>query len=304
MDSTAQINAFIAHVKKLTGKFTESRSSLRNLLVFLRIPANSKKRFISEQDIKNRCANPRDSRLAKYGPAIKELMRVWGTTLDYGQKTAPVIPPPATVSGNPATLVSEVRAELEKCRKYACNDVGTFPQCINPAVSKGEYQRIRHPDVKPVGPPIQSPDRSWKTTSLKVAYGAVNRNQAAECTNYAYYAGHLLGTGKATPKPRIEIVSWEGVGTAKHLFVMVGRKGETLKDGMVPPVSQWNSDLIIVDCWALTLGWECVYTKDNYCFKDTMMYPLKVQMDSTIKSTGLPMNVQGGLNKTGFDLTR
>ena len=34
------------------------------------------------------------------------------------------------------------------------------------------------------------------------------------------------------------------------------------------------------------------------------MSPLKVQMDSTIASLAGPMNVQGGLKKTGFDLTK
>ena len=304
MNATEQINAFIAHIKTFNKSFTESRSSLKKLLVYLRIPANSEKRFMSVQEIKMKCANPKDKRLDKYEPALNELKKVWGTSLNYGRPVSVALPPPPLVTpSNAMILVNEVRAELEKCKLYACNDVGTFSSCVNKSLPKSEQDRIRKAKPEFVGAPILSPDRSWKARSLKVAFDSVNSKQAAECTNFAYYAAHILGTGKTTPQPRIEIVSWEGEGTLKHLFVLVGRKGTTAADGRIPSASTWNNDVVIVDCWALSLGWDCVFTKDNYCFKG-MMSPLKVQMDSTIASLAGPMNVQGGLKKTGFDLTK
>jgi hypothetical protein len=85
---------------------------------------------------------------------------------------------------------------------------------------------------------------------------------------------------------------------AKHCFVIVGRTGGTTK-GSLPPVAQWNDDCVIVDCWALTLGHQCVFTKNNYCFKG-MMHPSKVIMDSTqVKTANVPMKPQGGLKATG-----
>jgi len=299
MSPKEQIDAFAAHVKSLTGTFTESRSSLKNLFIYLRNPLNQTKRFGSAQDALNQCANPNDSRLAKYRPAINSLVAVWGTTGDYQRTSAP--PPVVVVAtgGDALTFVNSVKNKLEACKLYACNDVGTFPQCVNKALSKSEQERIKSAQPKPVGMPILT-DGSWNGPALKQAYDAVVSNEAGECTNYAYYAGHILGQATSKPKPRLEIVSWEGKGRAKHLFVIVGRKGATTM-GSLPPVSQWNDDCVIVDCWALTLGHQCVYSKHNYCFQG-MMFPAKVNMDSTRVATG-PINAQAGLKKTGISLT-
>ncbi|MQA36911.1 hypothetical protein [Rugamonas aquatica] len=197
-----------------------------------------------------------------------------------------------------------VKAHLDslmKCENYACNDVGTFSACIAPdiAVDKAseEYLRIRYPTIQSIGPPITSLDRSWRPKELARAYSAVDAKKAAECTNYAYYAAHVLTHGKN--HPRVEIVTWEGEGTAKHLFCLVGRSGGTLPGFVVPSAETWNDDTVIVDCWALSLGWgECLYTRHNYCF-DGMMSPLTVSMDSDIPWDGEADLVQSTLKSTG-----
>jgi hypothetical protein len=293
MTPTEQINAFTAHVKELTDKFTESRSSLQNLLTYLRVPANQSKRFANVQAAKNKCANPADKRLGKYESALTSLVAVWGTSGDYKETPAPV----STGGGNAAELVNSVKAKLEACRLYACNDVGTFPQCVNTRISQSEQARIKKALPDKVFMPIVSPDRSWKGAELRGAYGQVVAKRAGECTNYGYYAAHILSQATATPKPRIEIVSWEGKNTAKHVFCIVGRTGGDT-DGKLPPVAQWNDECVIVDCWALSLGHGCIYNKKNYCFP-TMMHPSKVVMDSTKVSAEGPMNTQGGLKATG-----
>src|SRR6266850_2560083 len=300
MNPTEQINAFIAHVKTLTTKFTESRSSLQNLLVYLRNPLNQAKRFSNAQDAINKCGNAQDARINKYKPAINSLVAVWGTNGNYQKNPAP--PPPPVASGNKnISLVNEVKSRLLACQKFTCNDVGTFPQCVNKAISESEQKRITDAKPKPVGMPILS-DGSWNGPALKVAHDAVVSNKAGECTNYAYYAAHILSQGSTRPMPRLEIVSWEGPGTAKHLFVIVGRTG-LASNGSLPAVNAWNDDCVLVDCWALTLGHGCVYSKSNYCFK-TMMFPAKVNMDSHKIRSGQPMSVQTGLKKTGRDLTK
>jgi hypothetical protein len=215
---------------------------------------------------------------------------------------AAAIPVEMPSSSSPEAWVRGVRLKLYECQKYACNDVGTFPQCIAPTVSPQEFTRIRHPDnIRPVGMPIMSEDRSWRRAPLKLAHAAVRSAKAGECTNYAYYAAHILSEGEN--HPRIEVVAWEGHGRAKHLFCMVGRIGGTLDKFAIPPVSTWNHDMVIVDCWALTLGWDCIFTKQNYCFKDAMMYPLTVQMDTDIEwNPGLADDTQARLKTSEHKL--
>lgn len=294
MNPAQQIEAFIAHLKSLTATFTESRSSLKNLLVYLRNPLNQSKPFGNAQDAINKCANPRDARIAKYKPAINSLVAVWGTDGDYERA------PSVGGAKNALALVNEVKAQLEACKTWACNDVGTFPQCVNKSLPKPEQERIKSAKPMKVGMPILT-NGSWNAQALRQAYDAVKANKAGECTNYAYYAAHILSQAKLNPKPRLEIVSWEGKGRAKHLFVIVGRTGST-PNGSLPPVSDWNDDCVIVDCWALTLGHGCVYSKHNYCFKG-MMHPAKVNMDSTKVASKAPINVQSGLRHVGRDLT-
>jgi hypothetical protein len=297
MSAKEQIDAFIAHLKSLTNTFTESRSSLRSLLVYLRNPANQNKPFSSAQDAIKKCANPNDARLGKYRLAIDSLVAVWGTMGDYQRTAVLVAPPSGRGGGNAMTLVNEVKSKLEACKKWACNDVGTFPQCVNRTSSESEQKRIKSAKPEKVGMPILT-DGSWNSLALQQAYQAVVTKQAGECTNYAYYGGYILSQGKTSPKPRLELISWEGSGMAKHCFVIVGRTGGTTK-GSLPPVAQWNDDCVIVDCWALTLGHQCVFTKNNYCFKG-MMHPSKVIMDSTqVKTANVPMKPQGGLKATG-----
>lgn len=130
---------------------------------------------------------------------------------------------------------------------------------------------------------------------------SVRMARAGECTNYAYYAAHCLTENEG--HPRVEVVSWEGRGRAKHLFCMVGREGGVGEDFSLPAIAHWNNDMVIVDCWALTLGWDCVYTKQDYCFRDGMMFPSKVQMDSNIAwDPEQADDMQSGLRGTGAKL--
>jgi hypothetical protein len=293
MNSTEQFNAFLAHARSLTFWFTESNSSLSGLLEHLRNSKNKPKRFSNFRDALSKCANPNDARLGKYKPAIESLVAVWGTAADYQR---------ALATSKAMTLVNEVKAQLVACKNYACNDVKSFPQCVNTALPKSDQDRIKGAKQQRTGMPI-SCNGTWNTVALRQAYDNVKSHQAGECTNYAYYAGHILSQGRTTPKPRIEIVSWApGVVGSAHCYVVVGRTGDTPK-GMLPPVNAWNNDCVIVDCWALTLGHDCVYNKFNYEF-DTMMYPVKLLMDSTRPHTGEKMNVQGGLRRTGRDTTK
>ena len=196
-----------------------------------------------------------------------------------------------------------VQAKLEKCVRYACNDVGTFPQCIGVDENHPEYARIRSAKPMRVGMPINAEDRSWRAVALSQVWKQVTADSAGECTSFGYYAAHLLGS--AENHPRVEIVTWEGRGTAKHVFCLLGRRGGTGPGFTLPAVSEWNEDVCIVDCWAMTLGWgKCVFTKHDYCFRKTMMFPATVSMDLDIeRSVEGVEDTQRRLRTTGRDLT-
>ncbi|MDH0863366.1 hypothetical protein [Mitsuaria sp. GD03876] len=305
MTPAQQIAAFIAHVTDSTDKFTESRSSLRNLLAWLRTPTNQATRLADVAAAKRHCADPNDRRLAKYDPALRSLVVVWGTSNDYA-RTPPA--PVATVAAAPVggsvmALINAARVTLEQCRNYACNDVGTFPQCVNTALPKSRQDAIRERGALKTGMPLLvDPTAAWNAPALEQAFMNVNRNRAGECTAYAYYAGHVLGTTPMrTARPRLEIVSWEGKGMAKHCFVVVGRAGPRGRSGLLPNSVEWNTDARIVDCWALTLGFECVYSVSNYCYPG-MINPAQIIMDSTVARVARPFNSQGGLAKTEHKL--
>ncbi|SMF13900.1 hypothetical protein SAMN02745866_00882 [Alteromonadaceae bacterium Bs31] len=79
----AHITAFLQDIRRCTNKFTRSRSSLRNLLTHLDNTKRNPVRFTSLQNAKAYCKKPNDRRLAKYDPALRALVNVWGTDRRY-----------------------------------------------------------------------------------------------------------------------------------------------------------------------------------------------------------------------------
>lgn len=300
MTPAEQITAFIRHVTDSTTKFTESRSSLRNLLAWLRKPENQHTPLAGVAAAKARCADPNDARLAKYDAPLRSLVAVWGTSRDYDAGTAGTAIP-ETGGGDVMALIRAARLGLEQCRNYACNDVGAFPQCVNRGLTKARQEEIKHRKPLRTGLPLLvASSGDWNAAALHQAFTNANLSQAGECTTYAYYAGHVLGTTPISGRrPRLEIVSWEGEGRAKHCFVVVGRTGPRSPSGHLPTSDKWNRDARIVDCWALTLGHGYLYTADDYCFQ-AMLDPSKIIMDSTVTRVSPTVNSQGGLKSTGL----
>lgn len=228
------------------------------------------------------------------GGALDDIAALVGNANSGGALVVPPVGKPSAIT--PEAYVRGLKNELSKCEKYVCNDVGAFPQCIGVPEKHPDYHRIRNPGegVIRTGGPIMCADRSWRATKLGIAYRSVEQLKAGECTNYAYYAAHVLTS--SGQHPRVEIVSWEGGGRAVHLFCIVGRQGGLNDNFMLPPIAEWNHGVVIVDCWALTLGWgNCIFDTQNYCFKKTMMWPLKQQMDSSKEWDGQVDAMQGGL---------
>lgn len=79
----AHFQAFQDDLKKRTGKFTWSRSSTKGLLDHLKKTKSNPQPFDSINAAKAFCKKPKEDRLQKYEPAIKALVRVWGTPNPY-----------------------------------------------------------------------------------------------------------------------------------------------------------------------------------------------------------------------------
>jgi hypothetical protein len=99
--SQAHFDAFMADVKRRAHiKFTESKSSIRGLVEFLRTDLHHPQPLTTDQAIA-KLANPRDPRLEKYQPCIRRVVTVWGTPTQYGDAATQVVPL-APQDGNPS----------------------------------------------------------------------------------------------------------------------------------------------------------------------------------------------------------
>jgi hypothetical protein len=101
--SKIHFDAFIADVKRRAHiKFTESKSSIRGLVEFLRTDLGNPQPLTYEQALA-KLANPRDPRLEKYQPCIRRVVTVWGTPTQYGDAATQVVslaPQDGIPSGN------------------------------------------------------------------------------------------------------------------------------------------------------------------------------------------------------------
>ena len=83
MTGPAHYQVFQDDLKNRTSKFTQSRSSTKGLLDHLNKTKNNPQPFDSITAAKAYCKKPNDERLKKYEPALKALVRVWGTPNPY-----------------------------------------------------------------------------------------------------------------------------------------------------------------------------------------------------------------------------
>lgn len=174
-------------------------------------------------------------------------------------------------ASTPASIIKAVKGELDECKGFACNDVGTFSGNINPGLSKSARDSIYErgtTEMNRVGMPLVAANADWKPKFLSQSHRNVYQFRAAECTNFGYAAAHVL-TCKAEGDvwPRVEIVTWQHPTKKRfsHVYCVVGRTGDSLAKGdVLPPSGAWGDDARIVDCWLGSLGWECSYTVNSY----------------------------------------
>ena len=82
--------AFVKDLKSRTKKFTPFWSSTKGLLDFLKKNIKKPTPFASVEEAKKQCKNPKDERLGKYEPALRSLVKVWGTNKPYRSEAVPV----------------------------------------------------------------------------------------------------------------------------------------------------------------------------------------------------------------------
>lgn len=89
--SKVHFDAFLADVKRRARvRFTESKSSIRGLVEFLRTDQTSPQPLTYDQAI-GKLANRWDPRLNKYQPCIRRVVAVWGTPQRYGDAATQVL---------------------------------------------------------------------------------------------------------------------------------------------------------------------------------------------------------------------
>lgn len=175
--------------------------------------------------------------------------------------------------------------ELQTMASYACLDATTFEGCINPAqygVIMGRYDRARDRQARDVGAAAALHDRrlEWDEANLRRVYHAVRTQRAGVCTTFAKAAAYVLAQDVDFDTPTLEIVAYR-----KHVFVVVGRRGDTVADEstrrgparqMLPHFSTWGSNWCIVDVWAGAMGWPKVlyHQNEGYPFQ-TMLNPVE-----------------------------
>jgi hypothetical protein len=281
----AHILAFEADLKSRTGTFTKSRSSTLDLFNYLETTKHDPTPFagasepLKVQAAKAKCKNAADSRLAKYEPALRALVRVWGTGKPYvaevGGSTSPVVPAPVS-SGSWSkskieTWINDVAGELDKFKPMAVLDAGAFPGDINPSKKQEVLDRAAKYPVpqgsagSTMGDAFMSQQSTaWSITALKSVYEKVHSEKRGVCTSFARAAAYVLTVGRPSG-PRIELVSYRNPKKNRiaHVFVVLGRKGG-LEGGKLPDKSNWGSDTMIVDAWLGAMGWGIVSDVDAF----------------------------------------
>lgn len=172
--------------------------------------------------------------------------------------------------------VNELNTEeqLGQFSTYACLDASTFRQCIQGDSSETGPVRTRERlwrEEKFIsygtnsGMAIQSPNRSWNVTRLRLNYDRIRNDggQGAVCTTFGLLAAHVLTHGRANQgSPRVEIVSYPN-SRASHVYVLVGRQGGLINN-RIP--NNWNA--VIVDAWAASLGHACIFqNREAFVFR-------------------------------------
>ena len=117
---------------------------------------------------------------------------------------------------SPAGLISDVIGELNRCKTFACTDVGTFAGDINQALPRARRDAIYNRGTqlgrstgRPIIPTGNVGAGAWDPDGLRAAYDRVYGASAGECTSFAKAAAHVLTAVRGRyVMPRIEIVSY------------------------------------------------------------------------------------------------
>jgi len=197
---------------------------------------------------------------------------------------------PGDTDGDTAAraFVMGVRPQLDAFKVFACGDAFMnttirdgvpdyqtgFASCINPP--KREEVRARSLGLQGTSRGAASPfdskideERQWKSTQFRMIENRVRGDQAGICVTFAKAAGHVL-TATRDEGPRVEIVSYDN-----HVYVLVNRTGDLAGGWRIP--NGWINDpaILIVDPWAASMGYECIY--EGY-----RTYPYKGMVDNLL----------------------
>lgn len=270
MKPEEQLKAFEAHVKKINKSFSRKASSLKGVFDLLEEQIKGKKikaldgAAIADQVRKSK--GDGDEKYDKYRPALDALVAVWGSTKDYGAAGGkPTEKDDDDDADLPEILkwVNDRKKGLEGLGAFFVADHVTFAHVRKVAEEAMLKRKVGINEVE-VGKAqnaatiAQSTAERSKTTvqmsSLKVVHDATLKAKSAVCTTFAFSAAYVLA--KDEGGPRVEVISHSAGHAGTHCFVIVGRP----KDSDLATAATWINESVVVDVWALALGWPMIYS--------------------------------------------
>jgi len=306
--------AFVKDLKSRTKKFTPFWSSTKGLLDFLKKNIKKPTPFASVEEAKKQCKNPKDERLGKYEPAIRSLVKVWGTNRPYKAEPLVVVAAPAVARG----LGGDVTIAKKVCKSFM--DVKIADVDFSPNVraaakrkrigGKSLYDIVKKNwDPKVHGPLTLSNKHEAALNNtkrfekfggiqldhLKPAYNFVEKERYAvcesitaaviyECKKLKGFAGRMEWIGIFYPtQHKKRDGGYKTVYTTGHSIVVAHRQaGSDLSD-----VRTWGN-YFVIDLWYYNLGMRDKYLyssasdRGTYAQKEISKYKkLKVLVDVT-----------------------
>jgi hypothetical protein len=294
----AHLEAFTTDLKSRTTTFTRKRSSILGLLEYLEqekdnpLPFPGSNEQLRIASARSKCHKSHDPRLTKYEPAIKALVKVWGSNLAY----TPVQVGMAFPQVRGGSLVDNANTHRKTWSVITITDrpTGEFDSHNRPIYDYSHLKDGQAPQVESDGATAagwalggKPGDHQVKPAYwLKLGKLALNR-KLGKCFSCAAAAVYTLVHDPNFDRYRIEVV---GCADTDHYIVVVGRSGGrnrrvTLQRNPylgIGPASGWGAAAIVVDIWQANHNNEvpakkatdCIYTKEanvNYprfcCFE-------------------------------------
>lgn len=237
-------------------------------------PTNAEKlKYVHKRLWRWRQETPKEfaARGTKFDALLAEITakaRTLRTTLAVPGKTE-------TEGGDAVAFVARVKPQLDVFKTYGCGDAYMnspfdkatntynygrgFATCIKTSERANVEARFNDMKKRPgagatsAADAMLSPSGTWPAINYRMTYERVTTERAGICTTFGKAAAHILTNGQTTG-PSVEVVAYKN-----HVYLLVNRQGEYTDEGAIP--DDWTAEpgIIVIDPWAASLGWPCIF---------------------------------------------